>query len=267
MLFGAVLILSGHLKVRLQSSSGPVPTDPLIREEQKVVVDGIAEIWRLEWKSPPVPACGTEDLLSAITCPCSGFSFGESGQLNLVRFVGEREIDRFELTRLFEKEYPSQDGAVVQRWELQEEDFQQYETPEAGHTERVRARPAVKIMHFADFNHDGRATEFFLQTEVLPCGKRTGVLVGVTPRNSRLHAFGSIAHPKKPLVLQKREWESLLKAPGPTRVVDWRCGDHGSEIETDLELRATKRGIEAILWYFECNETGSRGRLLRKETL
>ena len=34
---------------------------PIIREEAKVIVDGIEEKWRLEWIKPPVPVCGPED--------------------------------------------------------------------------------------------------------------------------------------------------------------------------------------------------------------
>lgn len=264
-LFAAVIVLNGQAKVRSQSSPPAVLTTALIREEQRVVVNGISEVWRLEWKSPPISACGPEDVLSAITCPCSGFAYGESGRLDLVRIVNAREIDRFKLTPLFEKVFPNQDGAAVQRWELREKDYE--ESEEAGFAARVRTRPVVEIMHFADYDHDGRSTEFFLQTGVEPCGKRTGIVVGLTLRNPRLHAFGTILHPDKPLVMQKTEWEALLKATRPIEVLDWPCGDHGSEIESDLELRVTNRGIQAIRREFECTETGNRGRLLHKQIL
>ena len=57
---------------------------PVIREEHKVVVDGVEEHWRLEWASPPKPACPPDDPVW-MTCPCSGFAFGERGNLVLVR--------------------------------------------------------------------------------------------------------------------------------------------------------------------------------------
>jgi len=67
--------------------------------------------------------------------------------------------------------------------------------------------------------------------------------------------------------MQEREWEALLKAPGPIEVLDWPCGDHGSEIESDLALSATNGGIQALRREFECTETGNRGRLLREQVL
>jgi len=67
--------------------------------------------------------------------------------------------------------------------------------------------------------------------------------------------------------MQKREWEALLKAAGPIEVLEWPCGDHGSEIESDLELSATDEGIQAIRREFECTETGNRGRLLREHMI
>jgi len=50
-------------------------------------------------------------------------------------------------------------------------------------------------MNFADYDHDGQATEFFLQTESLPCGKRAGIVVGLSRINEHLHGFGSFRNP------------------------------------------------------------------------
>ena len=262
-LFVAVIALIGRANIHFQSSPSTVLTTPVIREEQKIVVNGVPEIWRLEWKMPPKSACGPEDLESAITCPCSGFAYGESGQLDVMRSVNDHEIDLLELTPLFDKVLADQGGAIVQRWGLQEKDSEQVES-EAFVT-RVRARPVVKIMHFADYDHDGNSTEFFLQTGVEPCGKISGIVVGLNRTHPRLHAFGTTLHPDKPLVMQKREWEALLKAAGPIEVLDWPCGDHGSEIESDMKLNVTNGGIQAIRREFECTETGSRGRFLREQ--
>jgi hypothetical protein len=46
-----VLLLTG------MSALAENPT-PVIREEHKVVEDGVEEHWRLEWASPPSPAVG-----------------------------------------------------------------------------------------------------------------------------------------------------------------------------------------------------------------
>ena len=71
-------------------------------------------------------------------------------------------------------------------------------------------------MRFADYDLMATA-KFFLQTGVEPCGKASGIVVGVTAERPRLHAFGTAAHPDKPLVMQKREWEALLKTSQPQR--------------------------------------------------
>jgi hypothetical protein len=261
----AVIALSGEPNIHFQSSPPTVLATPLIREEQKIVVNGISELWRLEWKSPPKSVCGPADLSSSITCPCSGFAFGESGPLDLVRLTNDREIDRLELSPLFEKLFADQDGALIQRWMTQEKDFEFLEKESAAFVKQVQIRPAVKIMDFADYNHDGKSTEFFLQTSVEPCGKITGVVVGLDGTHPKLHPFGTAAHPDKPLVIQKREWEALLKATGPIEVLDWRCGDHGGEIESNMELSATNGSIRAIRREYECTEKGNRGRFLREE--
>lgn len=81
----ATLLLNGKPHFQPSAPTPTVPAPPEIREEQKVLVNGISEVWRLEWKSPPTPACSPEDI---ITCPCSGFAYGESGQLRFGSFQG-----------------------------------------------------------------------------------------------------------------------------------------------------------------------------------
>ena len=246
-----------------QSKRLSAAANPLVREEQTIIIDGRSEIWRLEWESPPKPACGLEDPASSLTCPCIGFAYGESGQLDLARVVKGREIDRLRLAPLFEKMFADQGGVLLQRWAVQDADLQDFDNESFAAT--VPARPVVTIMRFADYNHDGQATEFFLQTGVEPCGKITGIVIGVTADNPKLHAFVSTANPGKPLYLQKPEWEVLLKTTGPVQVLDWPCGDHGSENEKDVELSVTKSGIRAVRKTFECTETGKRGHLLEEK--
>ncbi len=238
-------------------------TSSLVREEQQIVVDDIREVWRLQWKSPPKSACGPEP--DSLSCPCSGFAYGESGQLDLVRIVDGREVDRLELTPLFEKVFADQDGAIVQRWDVHDTDLNEPHTEEFA--ARVGTRPIVEIMHFADYDHDGKSTEFFLQTDTEPCGKVTGMVIGLSQRNARLHAFGTALHPDKPLVMHKTAWQALIGSHGPIDVLDWPCGDHGSEIEARLELRAGNKGIRVIRREFKCTETGARGRLLSERIM
>src|SRR5882672_1433131 len=115
-----------------------------------------------------------------------GFAYGESGDLYLVRLRSGTEIDRLHLTPLFEGET----AAVVQRWpEDEEQDFRLAKREDF--SSLVSKRPAVQVMHIDDYDHDGKRTEFYLQTEAVPCGKSMGVVVGLSTNNARLHVFGT----------------------------------------------------------------------------
>ena len=251
--FGLVLITS-----TTAFAEGP---KPIICEERKIIIDGVEERWRLEWVNTPSPACGPDDP-NWMTCPCEGFAFGERGDLVLVRKRPEQKEERLRLGPLF-SEAPAEVGeAVLQRWDVQARDYTESETP--GFASRLQARPIVQIMRFRDYDHDGRATEFLLQIGTLPCGKKMSVVVGVSRNNKRLHAFSSVGHPERPLVLQASHWESLLSAKGPLRVIHWRCGDHAADTEEEFELRAEKGRIYVTLREYECEEKG-RGRLIKEE--
>jgi hypothetical protein len=132
----------------------------------------------------------------------------------------------------------------------------------------VSKRPAVRIMNFGDYDHDGEKTEFFLQTETLPCGKSLGVVVGVSKSDAKLHAFASSDNPERPLYLQRREWNALRDArTAPVALVDWRCGDHGAEEETEVILRWSIDGITGLRRTFSCTHHLRRGGLLKTEPL
>jgi len=232
---------------------------PLIREEQTVVVDGVSEVWRLEWRKPPQPACPPVE--DSLTCPCNGFAYGEGGDLYLVRVRRGTEYDRLHLTPLFEN--PEQ--AVLQRWPTDDKDLGAASSP--GFAEEVAKRPIVKVMQLADYDHDGRATEFLLTVENLACGHQQRVLIGLSRQNPRLHAFGTVLHPDKPLEMRKGMWEALRNAKSPVTVLDVSCGDHGSDGEGELQLRFTPRGIDVKQRNYACIPDGKRGRLLSESPL
>jgi hypothetical protein len=239
----------------------------VVREEKAVEVDGISEIWRLEWTQPPDPICAPGDG-GWYTCPCEGFAFGESGELDLVRIRSSREVDRLRLTAFFLES----DLAVLQRWPVVESDDEWIDADLDGRLaefrETVRKRPPVSVLDVGDFNRDGRATEFLLQVGVMPCGKRQSILVGVSPDRPRLHAFGSADHPEKPLVLYPSQWERLRTSSGPLRLEAWPCGDHGSEVHNEITLEVDDRGIHAALETFSCDAPGqTHGALLSREIL
>ncbi len=124
---------------------------PVLREERKVLVGGMEEIWRLQWAHAPVEVCGPVDP-EFFTCPCDGFAFGEAGELDLVRSrPGE----------------PDEPLAVLARWPVLDSDKNDLETgPPAA---QVRGRRPVEVMVPEDYNNDGWATEFLLQ--VKPSGR------------------------------------------------------------------------------------------------
>jgi hypothetical protein len=238
---------------------------PILREEHKIVIDGVDETWSLLWTSPPSPACGPEDE-DWMICPCMGFAYGESGNLVLLRKRPGKKEERLSLTALFRygdqlPELGDAPRAVLRRWDVHEKDHKESDAP--GFADRVRTRSIAQVMNFADYDHDGRATEFILQIGTEPCGKITSIVVGISRKNPHLHAFASAKYPKKPLLLQAWQWVSLSRAKGPTEVTDWACGDHGSDVETKLELRAQDGVIHATRRTYECKESGL-GRLLKK---
>jgi hypothetical protein len=129
----------------------------------------------------------------------------------------------------------------------------------------AHAREVVPIMRLRDYDHDGRATEFFLQTGSAPCGKRLGVVLGLSRERPSLHAFGSARHPGKPLVLRVEHWEALSRSQGPIVGVDWTCGDHGSDTQDEVELRADGKEIHVTRRVYACSETWDRGALRSTE--
>jgi hypothetical protein len=239
----------------------------VVREEHKIMVHGVEERWRLEWKVRPNQAC-SPDQPEWMTCPCNGFAFGERGDLVLVRERPGNKEERLGLTRLFQGDFdgPGYSGeAVLRRWDVEKEDVN--ESDSAVLASRVRVRPIATVMRFGDYDHDGEPTEFLLQVGTLPCGKQVSVAVGVSHRNDQLHAFSTVEHPGRPLVLQTSYWESLLRAKAPFKVVDWVCGDHASETETVLELSADTDGIHAMRSEYECDGNEKRAKLINKDSL
>ena len=203
--------------VAVSFAQEPQPVPPmeypgvLIRESQEIVVNGLKEDWRLEWAAAPKPFCEPNEI--SLTCPCMGFAYGESGDLFLVRLRAGREIERLHLTPFFSK---TADNAVVQkRAPDYDKDFQA--SARSDFETLVSKRPIVQVMHFADYDHGGVASEFYVQTEAVPCGKSVGIVVGISRSNPQLHVFGKETDPDKPLFMQKRVWEALVMRAGRSK--------------------------------------------------
>jgi len=156
----------------------------VVREQQAVMINGVREVWRLEWAAAPLTACGPEDVEAALACPCAGFAYGEAGQLSLVRTRPGAAEERLELTSFFRPDALPVRGnlAVLQHWlpipaTADNEDDDWHHASDINFLQRVRARGAAGIMRLADYNHDGLAGEFLLQIGTRPCGRRVAVLL------------------------------------------------------------------------------------------
>src|SRR5205085_690506 len=125
---------------------------------------GVREIWRLVWEAPPKPACaaGTADWY---TCPCIGFAFGERGRLDLVRLRGGHEVERMSLAPLFDEDETDAPGEVTLRRVEPSESDHDGDLEDEDLPGLVAHRPSDRILELADYDHDGRATEFLLQVE------------------------------------------------------------------------------------------------------
>src|SRR5689334_10491660 len=88
--------------------AGAWAAGPVVREEARVKVDGVVERWRLEWRAAPELDCFEPE---GVTCPCQGFAYSESGELDLVRSRPGAPVERLALTPLF-----GGDPARLRRW-------------------------------------------------------------------------------------------------------------------------------------------------------
>jgi hypothetical protein len=224
------------------SAPPPVAPAPVVREEKRVVVDGVEERWRLEWASPPTLAC--VDPTEAYAFMCRPFAYGESGELSLVRARPGAPEDRLDLGRVV---------GSLPRWAAYPKDAKG--SPPS--LEEIRARPAVEIMKLGDYDHDGRATEFVLATSAgNPFGAYRSVVVGIRHGKERLHFFGTTALPDEPLVLEREgQWERV-RAHVPVELTQVPCGDHGSPSEQTSVIAATPAGFDVTRRVYGCTPAG-----------
>jgi hypothetical protein len=235
----------------------------VVREQQTVTVEYATETWRLMWDGKPSSVCGPDEVFMAITCPCSGWAYGESGKLFLVRSRGGQEIERMDLRPLF-REYEVAGTAYLQRWPLKLSDMHREANGDRSLIAEIKRRPAPEIMKLADYDRDGSQTEFLMQVGTLPCGKRQFAAIGVTKAVPHLHALTSVSHPDKPLIMPEHAWQALLRSPLPTVVHTWPCGDHGSERRSELVVSANKGAIHVKDREYSCPDNGAPEELLEE---
>jgi hypothetical protein len=233
---------------------------------QTVMVAGRPEVWELVWDGKPRSICGPDDPV-ALTCPCMGFAYGEMGTLSLKRIRNGHETEQLNLGPFFDdQEHPSEQTeargkSYLQRWPIISEDANQLINPSKNFALGVSRRFATQTMKFADYDHDGSATEFLLQVGTLPCGKRQYMAVGTSKAIPHLHALNSASNPTTPLVLPAQVWQALLDGNGTHSVTTWACGDHGSYVLQDVLVSAENGSIHVTNRKFGCTANGDRGEL------
>jgi len=239
---------------------------PILRESRQVVVAGKAEQWQLVWEAMPKPICGPEDPEMAMTCPCTGFAYGEMGHLTLQRKRDGRVIDRLALGPYFE-DLPASNSEGLAAMQWRPFRMSDVDAPSAKLLAKVRARPGPRVMQLADYDHDGVASEFLVQVSAGPCGHTSYIALGVSRANPRLHALGTARNPQVALVMAGSAWQALLEARGETRATVWPCGDHGAEERGEMVLSARNGQISAKHQSYTCPEDGTPESLLGSNEL
>lgn len=265
------LLTAGLLALSLPALAQPgaqTNAQTTIREEQVLKVDGRAEVWRLSWIGPVKPFCGPDAGDDVITVPCSGFAYGEQGRLVLSRTLpGGQLDDQLDLSPLFAgSDLTDHEGnAVLPRWPILDEDTHRLVADDATLAAEIRARPPVPVIKPVDYDRDGLAQEFLIQTDVQPGGKRFYVAVGVNRTTGRLDWLRSTARPDRPLVLNWAVWQALAKGAQNIDVVRWDCGDHGSEVLETYRLSGKAGRVDVRLRTFACADAGGIGDLQQEE--
>jgi hypothetical protein len=235
-------------------------TNQVLREQTTLRIQDATETWRLVWDGKPGEVCRPDDVEDAATCPCSGFAYAESGKLALIRQRDGKDLDSLDLGPLFANtEHPTEDvvpgPAVLVRWPFAVTDMDRDTDPDL--VGEVKRRAPPKIMRFADYDHDGLASEFLIQVGAGPCGHTQFAAVGLSGQTHHLHALTTAAHPDRPLIMPRTAWEALLKGPNAHTVRTLECGDHGSDVREELVVSALNGAIHAKARSFTCSENGS----------
>lgn len=164
-----IVLVVGKLPVQAEESG-------YIREQHTVDVGGSVETWQLVWDGKPSNVCGPDEVFEAITCPCSGFAYGQAGKLVLFRKHDGRDIESMNLGRYFVNEdNPGWNDApgrsYLRRWPIRVSDLRREDDGDKRLVSEIEQRPASTIMQLADYNRDGWPTKFLLEVGTEPCGK------------------------------------------------------------------------------------------------
>ncbi|OYQ35969.1 hypothetical protein CHU95_06865 [Niveispirillum lacus] len=255
------ILLALHALLLTPPAALSAPTAPppeSLREEQRLMVAGSEEVWQLVWVGPVRDYCEAVSPEVAITAPCAGFAYGEMGRLSLRRLRDGQVIDRFDPGPAFEAASELINGhreagwSVLPRRTVKDDDYGRWLEDEGKFLKTVDRRPAITLMRFADYDRDGRSSEFLLQTDVEPGGKPLYAAIGLPAGRERLDFLRSTGHPERALMLNARAWAALRDQSGAAVVAHRACGDRGDETQSDYILSADTGKISVKLRETTC---------------
>lgn len=225
-----------------------IPRAAILREQH--VVDGFGgkELFRLFWLEPPADICVTHDELAS--CPCAGFGYGKTGKLILVRSRVALPDEFLDLGTLFESDRSDKGKglAKVAEYPMREGEGESPVAPKI-----YEKRPKVSLLKFADYTHDGKATEFVFYVGSSACGHGTHVLVGVFGANEALAEYRTAGGDGGKLSFgAASDWDALRDHARVARVT-WKCMDHGSFTETSFEATASEGVIAGVVRTRDCD--------------
>lgn len=198
-----------------------------IAEEHRVLVDGVEEVWRVRFTTPPrLP----EPLPEDSTCV-------------------ERYWERFDVRRAVIERV--RDGEVVDRLMNPSSGLDNDDVVPLAEAVLVPGRvglpvgqrrltlaeserlPRPTVLSIGDYNHDGQATEFVLDMGPLVCGNDYSGVVGLDQRHRRLHVLEWGAPARTFMVGVNIDWEAV-RASASGDVITWSCGNHFYDGEDHL---------------------------------
>lgn len=206
-------------------------TTPDVSESRAVVVDGVEETWRVRFVTPSRAPEELPD--SERSCPRAFEARFDRGRAVLERMRDGVVVDRFE------NPCGSTDGEECARrllipWRVT-----------ASRDRRVDAGrlPRVTYLDVADYDHDGRATEFAAELGELVCGHAEAVIIGITREHPRLHVLRWADGGRMAMTSGRGGWEPV-RASARGDVVTWRRGDHGVTDEERMRWWPTRAGLQ-----------------------
>ncbi|MFO0608878.1 MAG: hypothetical protein U0324_37275 [Polyangiales bacterium] len=218
---------------RCQDHRAPSPD---VRESRTVIVDGVAEEWRVRFvtppgENPPIP----EDEWNCIVGFYNRFDRGDA--------VLERLRDGVVIDRFDNPCGPSGVNDSCAPRLLIPRHVTPYvpgrRTLPAATTDR---HPWTTWLDLADYNHDGQATELAAYVGHLACGVEVSAVIGITRERPRLHVLRWADGAAMTLAVDATWWDAVRASPRGEQVTIG-CGNHGYDGEQRVRWGPAARGL------------------------